>query len=143
MIKKILLAVEEFELAQKSLSKTIALAKTLNAKLALVTVVNSDIIITQESALIFNELKENLKLSSKNLISELKNKFDLEGVEIFIEEGTIVETILNKSKEWEADLLVVGTHARKGIDKWILGSIGEQVVAKADIPVLVISKNVK
>ena len=143
MVKKILVAVEEFELAQKTVSKSIGLAKQLGAELGIINIISTDITLTQESAIMLNELKKNIKLKSENLIKDLKEKFDLHNVKTFFEEGPIVKTLINKSEKWNADIIVVGSNVRKGIDKWIMGSVAQEVLNKSKTPVLVITKNVK
>ncbi|MBC5763338.1 universal stress protein [Ramlibacter albus] len=48
------------------------------------------------------------------------------------------ETIAEEAKAWNADLIVVGTHGRRGLDRVLLGSGAEQVIRHAPVPVLVI-----
>jgi nucleotide-binding universal stress UspA family protein len=48
------------------------------------------------------------------------------------------ETVASEARQWEADLIVVGTHGRRGIGRVLLGSGAEQVIRSAPAPVLVI-----
>lgn len=48
------------------------------------------------------------------------------------------EAIAREARRWEADLLVVGTHGRRGMERLLLGSGAEQVIRLAPVPVLVI-----
>jgi nucleotide-binding universal stress UspA family protein len=48
------------------------------------------------------------------------------------------ESIANAAKSWNADLIVVGTHGRHGIQRVLLGSGAEQIIRLAPVPVLVI-----
>jgi nucleotide-binding universal stress UspA family protein len=48
------------------------------------------------------------------------------------------ETISVAAVNWEADLIVIGTHARHGLQHLVLGSGAEQVMRRASIPVLVV-----
>ncbi|MBQ4568103.1 MAG: universal stress protein [Desulfovibrio sp.] len=52
--------------------------------------------------------------------------------------GYAAEEILRRAHEEEADLIVMGTHGRKGIDRILFGSVAEKVVKNADMPVLTI-----
>lgn len=52
--------------------------------------------------------------------------------------GYAAEEILNTAKEDEVDLIVMGTHGRKGIDRILFGSVAEKVVKNADMPVLTV-----
>lgn len=51
--------------------------------------------------------------------------------------GDPVATLLQMCVDYDADLLVVGTHGRSGIDRMLVGSVAEQLVRKARCPVLV------
>jgi len=48
------------------------------------------------------------------------------------------ETVAIQAREWKADLIVVGTHGRKGLGRVLLGSGAEQVIRTAPVPVLVV-----
>ena len=53
-------------------------------------------------------------------------------------EGLPREEILRKLEDWKAEVLVVGTHGRKGLAHFLLGSTAEYLVRHAKIPVLVV-----
>ena len=48
------------------------------------------------------------------------------------------EVVADEARRWKADLIVVGTHGRRGVGRLLLGSGAEQVIRMAPIPVLVI-----
>lgn len=52
--------------------------------------------------------------------------------------GEPAEAILREAREWSADLLVLGTHGRRGAARWLLGSVAESVLRRAPCSVLVI-----
>jgi universal stress protein A len=52
--------------------------------------------------------------------------------------GPAAPTIAQTAKEESADLIVVGTHGRAGLDRLVLGSVAERVVRLAACPVLVV-----
>jgi len=62
-----------------------------------------------------------------------------EGVAIETElvEGVPHRTIIELAKQWKADLIVLGTHGRTGLDRALTGSVAERVVRLAPCPVLV------
>ena len=47
-------------------------------------------------------------------------------------------TVAREASEWQADLIVVGTHGRRGVERAFLGSGAEQIIRQAPVPVLVI-----
>ena len=52
--------------------------------------------------------------------------------------GYAAEEILNRAMEDQVDMIVMGTHGRKGIDRILFGSVAEKVVKNANMPVLTI-----
>lgn len=48
------------------------------------------------------------------------------------------EVVADAAKSWNADLIVVGTHGRRGVDRMLMGSGAEQIIRLAPAPVLVI-----
>ncbi len=48
------------------------------------------------------------------------------------------DTVAKQARDWGADLVVVGTHGRRGVDRLVMGSGAEQIIRMAPIPVLVI-----
>ena len=52
--------------------------------------------------------------------------------------GNPYEVILDYVDEHDVDLVLMGTHGRKGLDRYLLGSVTEKVVRTADVPVLTV-----
>ena len=48
------------------------------------------------------------------------------------------ETMAEEARKWQADLIVVGTHGRRGLGRVLLGSGAEQIIRMAPVPVLTI-----
>lgn len=59
-------------------------------------------------------------------------------VRIEIRHGSAVETILGCAREHHADILVMGTHARTGLRRMLMGSVAEQVLRRSPVPVFVV-----
>jgi len=53
-------------------------------------------------------------------------------------QGNPSQEILKSAREMEADLIVIGSRGRTGIEKLLLGSVAEKVVLQSPIPVLMI-----
>jgi nucleotide-binding universal stress UspA family protein len=54
--------------------------------------------------------------------------------------GKPAETLLQIAVDHDADFVIVGTHARKGLERWALGSVAETLVRNARLPVIVAKK---
>lgn len=59
-------------------------------------------------------------------------------VDVEVREGRPAEEILKRATALPADLVVIGTQGRGGIEKWVLGSVTERVLRKANAPVLAV-----
>ena len=53
-------------------------------------------------------------------------------------DGRLADVVSDAALEWKADLVVVGTHGRRGVGRMLLGSGAEQILRQAPVPVLVI-----
>jgi nucleotide-binding universal stress UspA family protein len=60
--------------------------------------------------------------------------------ECFVQEGEVTDSVLSFAEAQLVDLIVMGTHGRKGFDRVTLGSVAEKVLRKARCPVLVVRK---
>ena len=54
-------------------------------------------------------------------------------------EGFPKKEIVKIAREWEADLIVMGTHGRGGLQHLLVGSVAESVIKHAGVPVMVVS----
>ena len=55
-----------------------------------------------------------------------------------LSQGPVAELILARAQEISADLIVIGTHGRRGLERFLLGSVAEQVLRGAEVPVLTV-----
>ncbi|AFK19632.1 universal stress protein [Haloferax mediterranei ATCC 33500] len=76
----------------------------------------------------------------EDIVSEAADEATEAGVEVVtaIEHGSPHQAILQYSEEADIDLLVMGTHGRSGLRRYLIGSVTERVLRLADMPVLTI-----
>jgi nucleotide-binding universal stress UspA family protein len=76
---------------------------------------------------------------SKKLLASTTEAFG-EGLEVtqFSELGATADTIINCAVQFKADLIVVGTHKRSGFDRFLMGSVAEDVLRHSPVPVLIV-----
>jgi nucleotide-binding universal stress UspA family protein len=74
------------------------------------------------------------------LTAKLRRRADLANVELLerVQQGDPAEIILLHARSLRPDVIVAGTHQRRGIDRFSSGSVAERVAAKATVPVLLI-----
>ena len=85
------------------------------------------------------EILDIQKSQSENIVEQTIKKYagDMQ-VTHFTEYGPTAEGIIECSKEFGADLIVIGTHSRSGLDRLLMGSVAEHVVRHSEVPVLVV-----
>lgn len=91
--------------------------------------------ISEELSTKVDELREHVALVCAPLA--MTNPFIQETI-CHIRIGNPAEAIHQLAVDCDADLIVVGTHDREGVDRWILGSVAETLVRSAHVPVLVV-----
>ena len=141
-IKKILFAADFSEGSSSSLPYAADFAKRYGAKLYLVHVV-FDIAKTSGSYVPHVSLEELYRDMEKNAKAELEKCYIEEmrackDVEHVVLKGTPYEEISRFAEDNKIDLIVIGTHGRKGLDRMLFGSTAEQVVRHAPCPVLTV-----
>lgn len=146
MFRKILVAIDGSKTANLALKEAITLAKEFRGSHVLgVYVVDSYSVtpevefITVEQVVVSmrEEGKEILKVAQKKM-DTAGIKFDTKLLETTASYQRISEVIAKEAQKWSADLIVVGTHGRRGFSHLLLGSVAESIVRVATKPVLLI-----
>jgi nucleotide-binding universal stress UspA family protein len=141
-IKTILFPTDFSNGARAAMDHAISLAKDYQAKLILLYVIQ-DISIAEwyiPSSISAGELIEDMQKSAwqemDKWIAEVTKQ--VKDVEKMVVRGVPFVEIIQTAKERNADLIVIGTHGRTGIDHMLFGSTAEKVVRKAACPVLTV-----
>jgi len=141
-IKTVLFPTDFSNGARAAMDHAISLAKDYQAKLILLYVIQ-DISIAEwyiPSSLSVADLAEDMQKSAWNemdkWITEVSAK--VKDVEKMVVRGVPFVEILQTAKNRNADLIVIGTHGRTGIDHMLFGSTAEKVVRKSSCPVLTV-----
>lgn len=61
------------------------------------------------------------------------------GVNVMLEDGDIVDTVVGQAQKPDVDLVVLGTHGRRGLARLLMGSVSERVLRQTTTPVLTVS----
>jgi nucleotide-binding universal stress UspA family protein len=80
------------------------------------------------------------KASAENYLSQLVGRTTYDGVTIQSEvmSGKAPESIAEYAAKSEADLIIIATHGRSGISRWMWGSVAQRVLRSACVPVLMV-----
>jgi nucleotide-binding universal stress UspA family protein len=147
-IKNVLIALDYNPTAQKIAELGFAFATAMHAKITLVTIYENYADYTPviyDPIMGFTGYTESDKISqeliltkSQKFLEKTKKHLGDENISIIVKEGSSAEEILNIAKEIKADLIVIGSHSKKWLDKLIIGSTTEKVLKHSKIPMLII-----
>jgi nucleotide-binding universal stress UspA family protein len=145
MYNHILVAVDGSDVSEQALHEAIKMSKQHKAKLRIVHVVSEFYINYAGACIDYERLEKSfndygLKLLSQMEATAHKSNIECDSllVEVKLPEERTSEKIIESAKAWPADLLVIGTHGRRGFHRLFLGSVAEEVIHIAPMPVLLI-----
>jgi nucleotide-binding universal stress UspA family protein len=144
MYQRILVPVDGSHTSTLGLQEAIRIAIDQRARLKLISVIDG-FIITQnfEGLIIADDMIDALRESGKKAINNalaLVKKHDLKAEATTFETvgDRVAEVIVREAKKWKADLIVMGTHGRRGFNRLVLGSDAEGVLRHSPVPVLMV-----
>jgi len=146
MYKRIAVAVDGSDTSTAALNEAVKLAKLMNSTLLLLYVCEElPVIWNVEGMMPFpmDDVTKAFIESGKQLLQKEKLRLADSGIGTetrLVEDynGRVGAVISQEAEQWLADLLVVGTHGRKGLDHLLLGSVAESVMRTANMPVLLV-----
>jgi nucleotide-binding universal stress UspA family protein len=140
LIRHILVPHDFSETAESALEYALGLAQKVGAT---VTVMHSYELPTYgfpESPVMSAEVAGQIERASRAALSGIASRASRPGVDLraVLRQGVAWSEIVALAKETNVDLLVMGTHGRRGIARMLLGSVAEKVVRAAPCPVLTV-----
>lgn len=150
-MKKVLIALDYDPSAQTVAESGYEMAKSMNAQVVLLHVVSDA---TYYSSLNYSPIMgfdsfSNLDVVQTEAVVELqdaareyldKSRQHLgdPSIETISRGGDFGDTILDVATEINADVIVMGTHSRRGLEKILMGSVAEKVLRRSAVPMFII-----
>lgn len=144
MYKRILAPVDGSGPSSRGLNEAIQLAKEQNATLRLLHVINDfPIMVELSDSINFEAVREGLRQSGLALLERASKQAASEGVKTETQlvdqrSGRAADAIVEDAKDHGCDLIVIGTHGRRGMSRMLLGSDAERVLRQSTVPVLLV-----
>ncbi|SEH47019.1 Nucleotide-binding universal stress protein, UspA family [Halopenitus malekzadehii] len=141
MYDQILVPTDGSPAADAAIDHAIDLAKQYDARIHALYVVDGSAYSTLEagSEIVVGALESEGE-EATDRVAEAAADAGVEAVTSVVN-GTAYRTISEYVDDNAIDLIVMGTHGRQGLDRYLLGSVTERVVRTADVPVLTVREN--
>ena len=147
-MKKVVIALDYSPGAQKVAEAGYAFVKDMQAQVCLVHVVADAAYYSIDYSPIMGyeglntahtlQLVEELKGEAGKFLEASAFHLKGSGIETRVLEGPPADAILEFAGEWGADLLIMGTHSRSGLEKLLMGNVASNVLKHTHVPLLVI-----
>jgi nucleotide-binding universal stress UspA family protein len=148
MYRRILVAIDGSDTAQLALDHALNLAREQQARVRIVHALESvHFLVSMAGGYPFDAsaLIESMRADGERVLEQARvvaHKAGVDAETALIEGETPVDRaatiIVQDALRWDADLIVVGTHGRRGFDRIVLGSVAETLVRIAHTPVLLV-----
>jgi len=144
MFERILLATDGSDTSFQALLEAMKLAKDQNARLRLVYVVDLESLYPEAlSGWHDAAIRKAARQGGQELLDRAAALLRSEGIPVdtVLRSTTrhhVSRPILDEAKRWKADLIVLGTHGRHGVERLFFGSVAEGVARAASVPVLLV-----
>lgn len=147
-MKNILCPYDFSEHSKKALNWTLKMNKTINAKITVVYVLNNPMHydagnpmygIQLYSDQILSKIREKDSAELKKLMTSIEKKYpEMKISSMMVENDDIANSVLEIAGKVKADLIVVGSHGRRGLRRLLIGSVTEDILKLSNIPVTII-----
>jgi len=146
MYERILVPVDGSPTSQRGLAEALAVARLTGAKLRLIHVIDETFFAMGADAFAgyTGDLFALLREGGEKILADAKAQVEAAGVALDATvlrdglSGRVCDLVVDEAKAWPADLVVIGTHGRRGAGRLLLGSDAEQILRLAPVPVLLV-----
>jgi nucleotide-binding universal stress UspA family protein len=141
-IRRILYASDFSSASRRAFDTALTMAESLNATLTIVYVLAPFLTVPDQyiDPATLDQLDRQARQWSTQQLDRLATRARKAGVKVSVvlRDGDPVDQIVHTSRATKSDLIVVGTHGRRGLPKFFLGSVAERVVSTASCPVVTV-----
>ena len=144
MFKRILVPIDGSGPSRVGLERAIALARNQKARLRLMHVVDENGVVQgMEPSMNVGDLLDSLVAAGRRILAVAAATAKKHGVkaetvlyEVLI--GRVADRIVREAAKWRADVIVMGTHGRRGVGRLVMGSDAENVLRQSLVPILLV-----
>ncbi|NPV47436.1 MAG: universal stress protein [Armatimonadetes bacterium] len=142
MYERLLLALDGSPPSEKAIPHAMALARAFKAELHVIRVVPLAVSASHADGgpvAALSTLTAEADEASAYLNS-VAAQLSAEGlsVQTAVRSGDVADELLHQAAQMDADLIVMSTHGRSGVGRWVYGSVADRILRQAEIPVLLV-----
>lgn len=145
MYQRILVPVDGSATSKAGLAEAVKLARLTGAQLRLIHVVDeSPFLLSAEGlAAVSTDVLALLREGGERILEEARGYVAAQGIAVDAKlfdglSSQLADCVAGEVQQWHADLVVLGTHGRRGVGRMLLGSGAEQVARTSRVPVLLV-----
>jgi len=144
MYQRILVPVDGSPTSNRGLDEAVRLARLTKGRLRLLHVIDELSLAGSMGAYAaYSDWINVLRSNGAELLQQARSKVDAAGVAVDTVlhdnfTGPVHELAIDEARKWPADLIVIGTHGRRGLSRMVLGSSAEKILREAPVPVLLV-----
>lgn len=146
MYRRILVPVDGSATSTLGLSEALGLAKNQGARLRILNVLDESVLVQSMDVYTMAQtadIVDSLRASGQKALdtaAALTRKRGVKAECALLESRgqPVSDVILSEAKKWRADVIVMGTHGHRGMNRMLLGSDAERVLREAPVPVLLV-----
>ena len=141
-IRHVLCATDLVTTSRQAVDTAIQLAKATRSRLTLVNVLATPVVVPEQylDGVTLDQLLKSARVWSLKELQKLAARASRSKLEttVLLREGPPAEEIVRAARATKADLIVTGTHGRRGLSQVLLGSVAQRVVSSAPCPVVTV-----
>jgi nucleotide-binding universal stress UspA family protein len=140
MYDRILVPTDGSDPASAATEHALAVADRFGATVHALYVVDIDGIAHEAPGLGLGALRDALRTEGETATTAVVQRAEERGVDVTdaVVEGVAEDAIVDYADDVGVDLIVMGTHGRRGLDRYLVGSVTERVVRRTEVPTLVV-----
>jgi nucleotide-binding universal stress UspA family protein len=149
MFRRILVPIDGSPTSNRGLDEAIGLARDQKARIRLVHVVDEMAIVTGTDGMMtmppsyVEDFTRALRATGKRVLARAEARVRKKSVPV---DSVLLETvgaraadvIVRQARKWRADVIVLGTHGRRGLSRVVMGSDAEMILRETPVPVLLV-----
>lgn len=142
MFEHILVPLDGSVRAERALVPAAGLVRATHGELTLVRVINiqDDVSMSLVPAMYAPALLDDARAAVASYLGEVTERPELAGISIktYMPVGSAASRVLDLADDTDADAIVLSSHGRTGLTRWMLGSVAQHIMRHAQVPVLVL-----